>query len=347
MISSKSDNLIMIAIHDRKDSFSEEWIKYCEKKGIPFKIVDCYKSDIINELHDCDALMWHIHHAITKDIIFAKQLMFSLETVGKSVFPDFRTMWHFDDKIGQKYLLEAFNAPLVPSYVFYKKADALRWVNETVFPKVFKLRGGASSINVKLVKTKADAVKLVRRGFGSGFRSYSAFFYLKESIRKQKLGSSSFIDILRNTIRLVYKSELDKYSHNEKGYIYFQDFVPNNDHDIRVIVIDGKIFAVKRMVRDNDFRASGSGVILYNKELFDKPTLKLSLEIAKKLRSQCVAFDFIYQGGNPMIVEISYGFSLPAYKDCPGYWTEDLIWHEGEFNPYGWMVDNVISEMTK
>lgn len=40
------------------------------------------------------------------------------------------------------------------------------------------------------------------------------------------------------------------------------------------------------MVRENDFRASGSGSIHYEKELFDETTLKLSFEIAKKLKTQ-------------------------------------------------------------
>ncbi len=74
-----------------------------------------------------------------RDILFAKQLLFSLEQSGIIVFPDFNTGWHFDDKVGQKYLLETIDAPLVPSYVFYSKKEALEWDEQTNFPKVFKL----------------------------------------------------------------------------------------------------------------------------------------------------------------------------------------------------------------
>jgi hypothetical protein len=72
--------------------------------------VDCYQSDIINQLSDCDALMFHHYHASSKDTLFAKQLLFALESAGKIVFPDFRTGWHFDDKVGQKYLFEAIGS---------------------------------------------------------------------------------------------------------------------------------------------------------------------------------------------------------------------------------------------
>lgn len=334
-----------IAIHNRADSYSEEWIKYCDINNIQYKIVDCYKSDIVNQIEDCDALMWHFHHALPKDILFARQLLYSIQTAGKYVFPDFETMWHFDDKIGQKYLLEAFGAPLVPSHVFYSKTEALQWIDQTTFPKVFKLRVGASSQNVKLVKTKAEAYRLVKRSFGGGFKIFNPWTTLQETIRKYKLGETSIVDITKSIGRLVIRTDFEKFVNKEKGYIYFQDFIPDNDSDIRVVVIDNKAFAEKRFVRKNDFRASGSHMRGYDKELINESTVKLAFEVAKQLKLQCVAFDFIYHKENPLIVEISFGTSILAYKPCPGYWDKDLGWHEGEFNFCGWMVDSVVNEI--
>lgn len=142
-----------IAIHN-SGSFSIRWIKYCKKYAIPFKTVNCYDSDIIKQLKDCDALMWHHDHGKFKDVLSAKKILFALEHAGIKVFPDFHTAWHFDDKVAQKYLLEAINAPLVPSYVFYDKKEALDWATATTYPKVWKLKGGAGAANVKLVRSK-------------------------------------------------------------------------------------------------------------------------------------------------------------------------------------------------
>ena len=114
-----------IAIHKSSWGFSKEWINYCEKNNIPYKIVNCYDSDIISQVEDCDALLWHHHHSNAKDVLFAKELLFSLEQAGKKVFPEFNSNWHFDDKVGQKYLLEAIGAPMAKSWVFYEKSDAL------------------------------------------------------------------------------------------------------------------------------------------------------------------------------------------------------------------------------
>jgi predicted ATP-grasp superfamily ATP-dependent carboligase len=127
--------------------------------------------------------------------------------------------------------------------------------------------------------------------------------------------------------------------------VYFQKFIPGNDHDIRVIVIGDKAFAIKRMVRENDFRASGSGNVLYEKENFDNDTVRLSFEMAEKLQTQCVTFDFVYQENKPFVVEISYAFLKEGYDPCTGYWDKNMDWHEGKFNPYGWMIEDIIKKV--
>lgn len=334
-----------IAIHQKENDFSSKWISYCKKNGIDYKIVDCYSNLIINDLNDCDALMWHINQSNPKDFLFAKELLYSLQAAGKVVFPDFNTAWHFDDKVGQQYLLEAIGGPLVPSYVFYDKQMALEWIEETTFPKVFKLRGGAGSSNVKIARTKKEGRDFVNRAFGRGFSRYDKIGSLKERWYKYRKGKGSMWDLTKGVLRLGKTTEFAKVSGRELGYVYFQDFIPENDHDIRVIVIDGKAFAIKRLVREGDFRASGSGSVLYGREHFDEGTVKLSFELAEKINSQCLALDFVYQNGNPLIVEISYGFIKEVYYECEGYWDRDLNWYPGPFDAQGWMVESVVKEI--
>src|SRR5690625_459847 len=175
----ESNVIMKIAIHHRPGSFSDRWIAYCAKNGISYKIVNCYDSDIIHQLSDCDSLMWHHSNYDYRDALFARQLLFSLQKIDIKVFPDFDTNWHFDDKVAQKYLLEAIGAPLVPSFVFYSKKDAETWLKKTQFPKVFKLRGGSGSSNVKLVKNQKEAIRLINKAFGKGFPQFDKFTHLR------------------------------------------------------------------------------------------------------------------------------------------------------------------------
>src|SRR5690554_430195 len=333
-----------IAIHHREGSFSERWIEYCKNKHIEFKIVNCNDSNIIEQLKDCDALMWHHHHGVHKDVLSAKSILFSLEHAGIKVFPDFNTAWHFDDKVAQKYLLEAINAPLVPSYVFYDKEEDLTWADQTSFPKVFKLKGGAGSANVKLARTKKECKKLIRKSFGKGFKQFDGKANFLDSINKYKSGSKNLKQVVKAFGRIFISTEFSKKSPSEKGYVYFQEFIPNNDSDTRVIVIGEKAFAIKRMTRENDFRASGSGNIIFDKNQIDERCVQISFDVNNKLKCQSVAYDFVFdENNNPLIVEISYGFAMDAYDACPGYWDSSLQWHEGKFNPQGWMVEDLIN----
>lgn len=335
-----------IAIHHQKDSFSDRWIAYCQKNGIEYKLVNAYSSDIIQQVEECDAFMWHFHHHDYRAMQMAKALVLSLEAKGVRCFPDSHTCWHFDNKAWQKYLLEAVGAPLVPSYVFYTEMEALTWANNTTFPKVFKLKGGAGASNVKLAHTQKEAERLIKQCFGRGFSQYRWQDHLKEEWRKYKEKKTTLINVLRPFYYAIkrYPTEFSHYHQKEIGYAYFQDFIPNNTFDIRVCVVGERAFALKRMTRKGDFRASGSGTIVYDKHQIDERCVQMAFEVNRKLKTQSIAFDFVFDTNHPLIVEISYGYAVKAYDLCEGYWSDDMQWHEGtHFDFCGWMVENLIA----
>ena len=111
-----------IAIHHSTDSFSfsNRWIQYFKLNNINYKIVDCYSNNIMNDIKDCDILMWHISNYRIPDIMIGRHILFTAQKMGKRVFPDFDTSWHFDDKLAQKYLLESIGAPLSPNLPLIK-----------------------------------------------------------------------------------------------------------------------------------------------------------------------------------------------------------------------------------
>lgn len=335
-----------IAIHHRSGSFSERWIEYCQKKSIEYKIVNAFESNIIQQLEDCRLFLWHYSHAIYQDVVVAKKILFSLEQVGINVYPNFNTGWHFDDKIAQKYLLESIDAPLIPSYVFYHKKAAINWINQTSFPKVFKLKGGAGGINVSLVQTRKEALKLTKKAFGKGFPQHNSLGYLKDCYQSYRHIEKNNLKLIKAIARLVIPTEFSRLYPPEKGYIYFQNFIPNNNSDIRVVVINGiKAVAERRMVRPNDFRASGSGLFTYNN--INLEAINISFVVAKKLKLQSVAFDFVIdEDGSPLIVEMSYAFGTEGIKNVKGYWDDSLNWHECKIDLQEWLLTSLLEGIT-
>lgn len=335
-----------LAIGNNKNGFHSRWEQYCVANNISYKLVDCYSNELVEQIKDCKALMWHFSQNKAKDIIIAKEILYALQHYGIKVFPDYRTAWHFDDKLGQKYLLEMLDIPFVKTYAFYNKETALKWADETKYPIVFKLRRGAGSANVKLIKSKKQCFKIIKKAFGKGFRQYDKFTNLEDRWKKYRARKTNIYDVFKGIVRLGYEPEYSKTIGYERGYTLFQDFIPNNSYDVRVIVIVDKAFAIKRMVRKNDFRASGSGFIKYEKENITDEIIKLSFKINEKIKSQSLAIDYVFDNGKPLVIEISYGFIKEVYDPCVGYWDKDLNWFEGKFNPYGWMVENLIKQIS-
>lgn len=334
----------MIAIHYQPgNNFSEYWKAYLDESKITYKIVDAYASDIIQQLDGCKYFLWHINNLNHRDQIFARFLMNAAENNRIKIFPDFNSNWHFDDKIAQKYLFETLNLPLAKTYVFYDKSKAIEWVNSTTFPKVFKLRRGSGSKGVLLAKTKDDALRLINQAFGKGFKTISPWFLFKERIRKYKAGKDTLFGISKAFVRLFIGTEYINMSNREKGYVYFQEFIPKNNFDIRVIVIGDRAFGIKRMNRKGDFRASGSGHIIYDKNQIDSKCIELAFTANSKLKMQCAALDFVYNSsGNPLIVEVSYGYNPAVYRVCEGWWDSDLNWYDQTIQPEQWMLQDLM-----
>lgn len=340
---------ITIAIHHLSgdDSYSDKWIEYCDKYKISYTLVDCYSSDIMDKLKECDALMWHWQHTDYKSQLFARQLILSLDKIGFKVYPNANTCWHFDDKLGQKYLLEAIDAPMVKSYAFYDRQKAIEWIDKTTLPKVFKLRNGAGAFNVKLVKSKQEAKRYINKIFSTGFKSNHRGAVLDEKIWHFKRDRSlkSFLNIGRGIFRFIFPHEIRDKLPIEKNYLYAQDFIAGCDHDIRVFVIGNRAVTKKRMVREGDFRASGSGKMSWDLEQISPRCVEMAFEVTEKLQAQSLAFDFVLDGDDYKIVEISYAASPRGFPECPFYWNRDLSLTEASLRVEYFMMEDMLESL--
>jgi len=136
---------------------------------------------------------------------------------------------------------------------------------------------------------------------------------------------------LLKRLRLMKMSPLE-ISH--RNYVYFQEFLPGNKFDTRVMVIGKKAFCARRFNRVDDFRASGSGFDDFSQEEIDKRCIKIAFEISGRLGFQTMSYDFLYDGNNqPLVSEMSYTSPDWTVWSSPGYWDENLQFHEGHFWP--------------
>jgi len=327
----------------KQGSYSDRWKTYLEQKGIQVRMVDLFRADAIEQLRGADALLWRTVHAPDERQL-AQKILYTVEKyLGIPVFPDHQTYWFYDEKITQFYMLNALGVKMPKTWIFWREDEALAWIEQASFPLVFKLSAGASSQNVKLANSKADAKLLVKRMFGPGIypENLAGQRNLISGLNKNILGR------LKIAAKVMLFNELPEVTgtwlwRKEKNYAYFQEFVPNNDGDTRVTVIGERIFGFRRFNRKDDFRASGSGKLDMAPEGVDPRCLKIAYDVSKKLNCQSMAYDFLFLNGEPVLSEISYTYVADALAACPGYWTPAVNWVKGSFYPQDLILEDFL-----
>lgn len=323
---------MIIAIHPdfwdaadgpRANSSSPKYAAILEEAGHEVRWADIFADDIIDQVRGCDGFIWR-HGHWSNMVQVARRVLPVLEReLGLIVYPDQRTCWHYDDKIAQKYLLEAHGVPMPATWIHWHDADAtLDWARSQTYPLVLKLAGGSASQNVRLVGSFEEAEQWIRRLMGRG-----VFGLDPDEAPDSRPGG------------VIWGYHRD--------YVLLQEFLPDNAFDIRVTVVGGRAFGFRRFNRPNDFRASGSGLVDHDPDAIDPAAVRLALHAARRLRTQSLAFDIMRKGDELVVGEISYTYMSWTVHECPGHWTIDdnadgtpgdpmtgtLVWHQGQTWP--------------
>lgn len=337
--------------HNGTESYSDHWAEFLQQRGVQVRWLDLLAPDALNQIQGCDGVMWRwIHFPAQKQT--AHILLFMIEQeLGIPVFPNQKTTWHFDNKAAQAYLLKHLGAPVPQTWVFWQETDALTWAQTAPYPVIFKLTSGAGSSNVIKVQNKRQAEKLIRRMFHHGIFPSTMNEYrrggMPRSLRQFLLMGKRALQSPAYVFNAQYPQLDSVFWQPEAAYAYFQEFLPGNEYDTRVNIIGNRAFAFRRLNRPDDFRASGSGRLLYTPAEVDSRCIEIAFTLSRNSGFQSMAYDFLYQGGLPVVNEISYTFVNKAVYDSPGHWDEQLNWHEGHMWPEEAQVEVFLQELQK
>lgn len=260
---------IRIAIHQKANSivhstsWSIPWIKYCKENNLDYEVVNCYDSDIIQKLRGFDILLWHFGNYSYQDMKFARSILYTAKNMGLKVFPDYNDSWHFDDKIAETYLLQSINAPIPKSWMFYSKDKVEDWLKkDPQFPVVAKLKSGSGSHNVKLIESADEMRRYSNKMFNKGLSPVPSFLYKATSNLKSSKSMKDIKARLKRLPEFIRTLSGAKEFANEKGYVYLQEFTPNDGFDLKIVAVGNKLSFIGRNIREGDFRASGGGVLI-------------------------------------------------------------------------------------
>jgi len=324
-----------IHVHTRNKvgPFSEKYVELLKKNDIDYMILDINELDFWERIKECSHFIYHWGGMEDQLQISSAILPLIENEIGIKCFPNQKSCWHHDDKIRQYYLLKIHAFPIINSWIFWGKSQALNWAKDAKYPLVFKLKNGAGSRDVVKVGSYFLCKRIIKKIFGKGIlRDHVPGNF---SIKIKDFHIYNFFDkVMKKIYRFLNGRDLSYSWKKEKNYVLFQEFLPENHFDTRVTIIGDRAFSFRRHNRKNDFRSSGSGLIDYDVDKIDKNFVAKAFEISKYFKFQSMAYDFLYDSdGQIALCEMSYTYQDKAIYNCSGYWDSNLIWHEGHFWP--------------
>lgn len=178
------------------------------------------------------------------------------------------------------------------------------------FPYVVKLLEGAMSSNVFLVESYKDLERKLKARRNKNLR-YDLKRLLKNYVinRKYRVDADGFS-----------RRNYDEFFQTRTPFI-IQDYVKELTHDYKVLVFGDKYYPLKRYVRDNDFRASGSGKFVYEPPSF--AVLDYCRKIYDLLNVPFVSLDIAERQGNCYLIEFQgIGFGPVTLENSEGYYCK-------------------------
>lgn len=327
-------------------NWSLAWQQYCEANHLSYTVVNPYQMGVVKILMNFDIILWHYSNYSFKDMLMARNILNTLEGRGKKVFPSSKDAWHFDDKLAETYLLESVEAPIPHSYYYYNIEDVKQAIQEKKlsFPIIAKLRNGSGSHNVKKIDSPSELLKYSSKMFTSGLNSAPSLLYKASSNIQSSRNLKTLFNRAKRIPEFLRSLANAKKFNVERGYVFLQEFIPNDGYDLKIVVVGDKLSFIGRNIRKGEFRASGGGDIFYDRSKITTNIINSAFLVSKELGFSCMGFDYVVdrKTGIGYIVEISYGFSHHATLDANGYFDIQGIWHDEPLNVPEEIIKNLL-----
>jgi glutathione synthase/RimK-type ligase-like ATP-grasp enzyme len=276
----------------------------------------------VDKLNDCIVWIWFSDDL--GDYKYAFKTLSCLDSLGYKVFPSPKDYIHYDDKFLQLLLTNELDGDISTPKSKLVSRDEIPLINGKF---VLKTSNGAGSSNVYLLESGFDKLRFKYRAKFFGIPFIDRFNILVNKSSDLFL-HGAFLKFLKNIYRSFFPTAIERYVKSEKDLFLQQSFLENEGYDLRVIIINNKAIAIKRYALKNDFRASGSGVIVHDPQL-DENLLERAFMIHKKLGFFMQAYDFVISDDEAFLIEMSYNFSREAYFKCSVHWDSNLVRHIG------------------
>lgn len=176
---------------------------------------------------------------------YIEDVILGLSLVGARAIPSFPYLRAHHNKVFMEILRQSSGIPeanTLSSKVFGTYEDFVK--RSLSYPAVAKAAESSGSRGVTLIKNPKEATSILNR------------------MTRSRLDDK----VLREHLKRLLRKDYVPYSLNRRKVI-LQDYISDLTYDYKVLVYGKQVYILQRQVRDNDFRASGSGKFRWPHEL--------------------------------------------------------------------------------
>lgn len=234
---------------------------------------------------------------------YVKDLLYELSKENY-IMPEFNMVMAYEDKGYQMLLADREGLKMPKTLYFGCIEDLEKYKKLLTVPFVFKTVGGAGSSGVMLINSYEELLKVVRKLYYKKDLLYGLKRVVKKLFFKER-----------------YKNSYYGLTSRCNGQFILQEYIPGLDSDYKVLVFDKNYYVDRRWVRNNDFRASGSGKNTFPE---DPPAavLNFAREQFEKLDIPMASLDIAYNGSECWLIEYhGIHFSLIPLVETRVYFT--------------------------
>lgn len=305
LIESKCVKVGLVACSD--DPVNKSFINACIDLNLDYEIHDPVCESFLEDIKNSQVdkfLVRPSHDTQLVRQLFHEKVDIICSQLKRQVYPTVGEQKFYEAKRTLAYFLFTNNVPHPKTSIFYSFKEAKDYIEVAKMPIVFKTHNGASAVGVEIIRSKKQALKIIKACFEK--------YYINKNI-------SDYRDI-------------------DYGYVILQEFIEDvREH--RIIKIgDSWMGHEKALSAESEFM-SGSGVNRWTQPSFK--LLDFCRDIAEKNDFTTMCFDvFEDSSGNFYVNELqtwfgSYNPSQMYINGVPGrflYLNGKYIFQEGLFN---------------
>lgn len=265
-----------------KDIFNKEKI---DLKIIPFKDVDFnleYNNTYV--LYQSSEDKGLLYKSFIADILLGLKLK------GAEIIPDYKCFHAHHNKSFQEILrneIDIKGLVNTSSLSFGCKEEFIEYDKSNIsYPVVLKSSEGCRSKSVSLNHNQKQLLKNVKKISKSIDYKDALRFFLKRYLRKGYIPES-----------------------NHRNKFILQEFIPNLTGDYKVLIYGDKYYVLTRNNRKDDFRASGSGLFEFQKEL-PIEIFRISKAIKDYFKVPFISLDIAYNTKTKLCYLIEFQFIM-------------------------------------